>query len=164
MVHGHPDKGGHSIVNISFCSSMIKRNSVSSKMLEAPYRERNIIISLSSFCAHGLTVCLTLRTQLTIATPRENIWEYNPGTCSQKFRLWPLWTAPHICTPCLYTLGARSLTRQIRFSQAQVTTRPAILFFHSRNDKMGGFVSTIQHGSSKAGTKNPVWLVSLASL
>lgn len=163
-MHGHPDKGGHSIVNISFCSFMIKRNSVSSKMLEVPYGERNIIISLSSFCAHGLTVCLTLRTQLTITTPRENIWEYNSATYSQKFRLWPLCTAPHTCTPCLLTLRACFLTRQIRFSQAQVARRPAFLFFHGRGDKMGGFVYMIQHGSSKAETKNSGWLVSLASL
>lgn len=163
-MHGHPEKGGHSIVNISFCSSMIKRNSVSSKTLEVPYGERNIIISLSSFCADGLTVCLTLRSQLTIATPRENIWEYNPAMCSQKFRLWPLWTAPHTCAPCLYTLRARSLTRQIQFSQAQVAIRPAFLFLHSRNDKMGVFVYMIQHGSSKTGTKSPGWLVFLASL
>jgi hypothetical protein len=70
-MHTSPLLGGHSMVNIHFCSTVIKRDSVSSKMLEVPYGESNIIISCSSFCTHGLAASQTSRALLTITKPRK---------------------------------------------------------------------------------------------
>lgn len=56
--HRNPLTSGHSMVNVLFCSFVIQRFSVSSEMLEVPYGERNIIISLSSSCTHVLTELL----------------------------------------------------------------------------------------------------------
>lgn len=107
LTHRDALTGGHSMVNILFCSSGIKRNSVSSEMLEVPYGEKNIIISLSCSCTYVLTEFL--KTQgLCSQSPNQgkSSWEYSPETCSQKFRLAPC-TAPHTCTACLCLLRAR---------------------------------------------------------
>lgn len=81
----NPLISGHSMVNILFCSFVIKRNSVSSEMLEVPYGERNIMISLSSSCIHVLTELLKPQ-GLCSQSPNQGkgIWEYSPETCSQK--------------------------------------------------------------------------------
>ena len=100
QIHGNPLTGGHSTVNILFCSSVIKRNSVSSEMLEVPYGERNIIISLSSSCTHVLTELLKPQ-GLCSQSPNQGKrgWEYSQETYSQKFRLWLLWRAPSCAHP-----------------------------------------------------------------
>ena len=109
---------GHSMVNIISCSSVIKRNSVSSEMLEVPYGERNIIISLSSSYIHALTVLLKPQGPWSQSPNRGNSsWEYSPGTCSQRFRPWLPRTAPHLCPACLCMLQARAQWDVLGFSQ-----------------------------------------------
>lgn len=144
------------MVNFLFCSFVIKGNSVSSEMLEVPYGERNIIISLSSSCTHVLTELLKTQGLCShLPNQGKSSWEYSPETCSQKFRLRLPWTAPHTCTPCLGTLRTHSQTEGTWFSQPHVATRTSVKSFHSTDNEIEWLVQNPLAGYGGSGTKNP---------
>ena len=136
QIHRNPLTSGHSMVNILFCSSMIKRNPVSSEMLEVPYGERNIIISLSSSCTHVLTQLLKPH-GLCSQSPNqgERSWEHSPETYSQKFRLWLPWRAPPCASPvCVSSEHVLSQLESASHNSPKEPQGQALLPSHSRGD------------------------------
>lgn len=157
--------GGHSMVNILFCSSVIKRKSVSSEMLEVPYGEKNIIISLSCSYIHVLTEFL--KTQgLCSQSPNQGEKQLGiqPRNVFPEVQTGSMYSTSHVHSLPVFTQSTSSASSSLIVTTAPAAPGKILLSSHRTDDRMGPFVQNHPMGHGGARTKNSGCLASFTVL